>query len=169
MMGMSRSRQISNSLRVRSSIPLGRVDHHDGGIDGGQRAVGVPEKSSWPGVSSRLNMQPRLSKVMTEVTTGNPTLPLDAHPVGAGAAALALGAHVAGELDGAAGPQQMLGQGGFAGVGMGDDRERAAAAIFGGGSPPVWSVIGSSRVATRWEARARPGSVSYGMRERMQG
>ena len=30
------------------------------------------EKSSWPGVSSRLNTQPRLSNVMTEVTTEMP-------------------------------------------------------------------------------------------------
>jgi hypothetical protein len=27
---------------------LGRVDHHDRRIDGGERAVGVFEKSSWP-------------------------------------------------------------------------------------------------------------------------
>ena len=63
---------------------------------------------------------------------GDAALALDAHPVGAGAAALALGADVAGELDGAAGAQQVLGQRGLAGVGVGDDREGAAAGDLGG-------------------------------------
>ncbi len=38
---MSRRRQTSNSLRVRALDALRRVDHHDGGIDGRERAIGV--------------------------------------------------------------------------------------------------------------------------------
>src|ERR1700722_16855572 len=70
---------------------------------------------------------------------GDAAVALDAHPVGAGAPALALGADVAGELDGAAGPQQMLGQRGFAGVGVRDDREGAAAGDF---AKEIWGGIG---------------------------
>ena len=41
MIGTSRSRHTSNSLRVCSSMPLRGVDHHDRAVDRGQRAVGV--------------------------------------------------------------------------------------------------------------------------------
>jgi hypothetical protein len=40
MIGMSRRRQTSNSLRVWFSMP-GGVDHHNGGIHRRQRAIGV--------------------------------------------------------------------------------------------------------------------------------
>ena len=53
-------------------------------------------------------------------------LALDRHPVRAGRAAVALGLDLAGELDRAAEQQQLLGQRGLAGVGVGDDREGAA-------------------------------------------
>ena len=57
-------------------------------------------------------------------------LALDRHPVGAGAAAVALGAHLAGELDRAAEQQQLFGQRGLAGVRVGDDGEGAPARHF---------------------------------------
>ncbi len=59
-------------------------------------------------------------------------LALDRHPVGLGRAAVALGLDVAGELDGAAEQQQLLGQRGLAGVRMRDDGERAPALDLGG-------------------------------------
>src|SRR5579883_2128520 len=72
MIGMSRRRQISNSLRVRASIPLAASIT----ITAESTAVSVryvsSEKSSWPGVSSRLNTQPACWNVITEVTTEMP-------------------------------------------------------------------------------------------------
>jgi len=60
----------------------------------------------------------------------NAALPFDRHPVGAGAAAVALGAHMACQLDGTAKQQQLFGQGGFARVRMRDDGEGAPAGDF---------------------------------------
>ena len=60
----------------------------------------------------------------------------------AGAAAVALGAHLSGELDGAAEQQELFGQRGLAGVRVGDDGEGAPARHFlfervGHGKPDV--------------------------------
>ena len=131
MIGMSRRRQISNSLRVRSSIPLAASITMTAEIDGGQGAVGVLGKVLVARGVEQVEDAAAALEGHDRGDDGNAALPLDAHPVGAGAAALALGAHVAGELDGAAGAQQVLRQRGFAGVGVGDDREGAAAGDFG--------------------------------------
>ena len=56
---------------------------------------------------------------------GDAALALDLHPVRAHAAALAARLDLAGELDRAAEQQQLLGERGLAGVGMGDDGEGA--------------------------------------------
>ena len=112
---------------------LGGVDHHDGGIDRGQRAVGVLGEILVAGRVEQVEHAAGVLEGHHRGDDGDAALALDAHPVGAGAAALALGAHVAGELDGAAGAQQVLGQRGLAGVGVGDDREGAAAGDLGGG------------------------------------
>jgi len=61
---------------------------------------------------------------------GNAALAFDAHPVRPGAAAFALGTHLTGQLDRATGAQDALGQRGFAGIGVGDDREGAASLDF---------------------------------------
>ena len=52
---------------------------------------------------------------------------LHLHPVADGVGARALGLHGAGQLDGASVKQELLGERGLAGVGVGDDRERLAA------------------------------------------
>jgi hypothetical protein len=72
---------------------------------------------------------------------GDAAVALNPHPVGPGAPALALGADIAGKLDRAARPQQVLGQRGLAGVGMGDDGEGAAAGDFGGGIGHAWAFV----------------------------
>ena len=54
-------------------------------------------------------------------------LALDAHPIGACLAAVRLGAHFAGELNGAAKQEQLFSQRRLAGVGVRDDRESAPA------------------------------------------
>jgi hypothetical protein len=117
---------------------LGGVDHHDGGVDRGQRAVGVSEKSSWPGVSSRLKTLSPYSKVITEVTTEMPrsrSIFIQSERVSAAVPSCAL--HLAGELDGAAEQQQLFGQRRLAGVRVRDDREGAAA-------PPLFLARASS-------------------------
>ena len=112
-----------------------RVQHHDGGIDRRQGAVGVLGK---------VLVARRVEKVVDAIAIleghhrgddGDAALLLDAHPVRAGLAAVGLGAHLAGELDGAAEQQQLLGQGGLAGVGMRDDGE----------GPPPGDGVGTGR------------------------
>ena len=106
---------------------LGRVDHHHGGVDGGQGPVGVLGKVF---VARRVEQVEDAVAVFEGHHRGhdrNAALALDAHPVGAGLAAIGLGAHLAGELNRAAKQEQLLGQRGLAGVGVRDDREGAPA------------------------------------------
>ena len=101
MIGVLRMRQTSSSLIVCASTPFGRVDHHHRGVDGGQHAVGVSEKSSWPGVSSRLTVCPVL-ELHHRAGHRDAALLFDLHPV-RGRVARALAAlDRAGELDRAA-------------------------------------------------------------------
>ena len=93
---------------------------------------------------------------------GDAAFALDAHPVGAGAAALALGADVAGELDGAAGAQQLLGEGRLAGVRVGDDREGAAAGDLGGGGG-LGAVGHAGLIRKRRGGEPRRCCLSYGV------
>ena len=51
---------------------------------------------------------------------------LEVHPVGGGGLFGAAGGDAAGELDGAAVEEEFFGEGGFAGIGVGDDGEGAA-------------------------------------------
>ena len=112
---------------------LGRVDHHHRGIHRRERAVGV---------LGEVLMTRRIEQVEHAIAVlerhhrghhGDAALALDPHPVRPRAPPLALGAHVAGELDRPARAQQPLGQRGLAGIGVGDDRERPAARDFGNG------------------------------------
>ena len=85
------------------------------------------EKSSWPGVSRRLNSNPSCSKVITEAETEMPrsfSIFIQSDRV---RRASPPRPHRPRLADGVAGQQQMLGQGGLAGVGMGDDGEGASA------------------------------------------
>ncbi len=120
---------------------LGGVDDHDGGVDGGQRAVGVVGEVL---VARRVEqVQDRAAIFERHHRGGNrdAALALDRHPVGPRPALVLLGLDLAGELDGAAEQQQLLGQRRLAGVGVGDDgegapaldlaRERAAAPLAG--------------------------------------
>ncbi len=110
----------------------GGVDDHDGGIDRGQRAVGVLGKI----LVARRVEQIEDRAVMLEGhhrgDDGDAAIALHLHPVGAGLAAARLGTHLAGKLDGAAEEQQLLGQRRLAGVRMRNDREGAAAPGFVG-------------------------------------
>ncbi len=161
--GMSRRRQISNSLRVRALDAHGGVDHHHRRVHSGQRAVGVFGEVLMAGGVEQVEDAASVLEGHDRGDDGDAALALDAHPVGTGATALALGADVAGELDGAAGAQQVFRQRGLAGVGVGDDREGAAAGDLGGGV--AWEVVGghgSSRKGSAEEGTPAPWSTHIG-------
>src|SRR5260370_575712 len=63
---------------------------------------------------------------------GDAAVALDLHPVGTGVAPFALGLDLAGQIDGAAEQQQLLGQRGLAGVRMRDDGKGAPPLHLGG-------------------------------------
>ena len=111
---------------------LGGVDHHDSGVDRGQRAVGVLGKILVARRVQKVEHQALEFEGHHRGDDGNAALALDLHPVGTGVAALALGLDLACEIDGAAEQQQLLGQRGLAGVGMGDDRKGSPPRHFGG-------------------------------------
>ena len=125
--GMSRSRQTSNSLRVRASMPLAASITITAEIDGGQRAVGVLGKVLVAGGVEQVEHAAGSLEGHDRGDDRNATLALDAHPVGARLTAVGLGAHLAGELDRAAEQQHLFGQRRLAGVGVRNDRESAPA------------------------------------------
>ena len=61
---------------------------------------------------------------------GDAALTLELHPVGGGGALVLAGGDGAGKLEGTAVEEELLGEGGLAGVGVGDDGEGAAAGDF---------------------------------------
>ena len=110
---------------------LGAVDHHDRGIHGGQRAVGVFGKIAVAGGVDQVEA------VLPEIEghgrgrDRDAALLLHLHEVRPRAPRLALGAHLTRHLDGAAEQQELFGQRGLAGVGVRDDRKGPAAGDFG--------------------------------------
>ena len=109
---------------------LGRVDHHDGGIDGGQGAVGVLGKVF---VARRVEQVEGDGLAVARALEGHDrggdgdaALLLDLHPVGARAAIGPARLDFARKVDRAAFQQQLFGEGGLARVGVGDDGEGAA-------------------------------------------
>jgi hypothetical protein len=111
---------------------LGAVDHHDCGVDGGQGAIGVFGKVAVAGGVDKVEA------VVPEVEghcagrDRDPAIRLDLHEVRPRAPGIALGAHLARHLDGAAEQQELFGQRGFPGVGVRNDRKGPAAGDFGG-------------------------------------
>ena len=102
---------------------LGGVDHHDRGIDRGQRAIGIFGKVL---VARRVQQVEDEALELERHHRGHDrdaALALDLHPVGTGVAPFALGLDLPGEIDGAAEQQQLFGQRGLAGVRVGNDRK----------------------------------------------
>jgi hypothetical protein len=102
---------------------LGPVDHHDGGIHGSERAIGILREI---GVAGRVH---EVEAVVPEIERHgrcgdrNAAILLHLHEVRPRAPRLALGAHLSRHLDRAAVKQELLRQRGLARVGMRDDRE----------------------------------------------
>jgi hypothetical protein len=102
---------------------LGRIQHHDRRIDRGQGAVGVlTEVLVTRGVQE---VEGEALVLEGHDRGGHRDTPglLDLHPVGTGAPPLPAGPDRPGHADRPAQKQKLFGQGGFAGVRVGDDRK----------------------------------------------
>ena len=116
------------------------VDDHDGGINGGQRAIGVFGKILVPRRVQQVEGDTLPFKRHHAGGHGNPALLFNLHPVGPRASRRAAGLHLARQVNSAALQQQFLGQRGLTRVGVGDNGEGAAA-------------IGHARAFRGWVAR----------------
>src|ERR1700742_467647 len=110
---------------------LGGVDHHDRGIDRGERAIGVFGKVLMARRIQEVEHEPVELESHHRGDDGNAAFALDLHPVGTGVTPLALGLDLPREIDGAAEQQQLFGQRGLAGVGVRDDRKGTPSLDFG--------------------------------------
>ena len=147
---------------------LGGVDHHHGGIDRRQRAVGVFGEVL---VARRVEQVEDVVAVFEGHHRGDDrdaALALDRHPVGLGGAAVPLGLDLAGELDRAAEQQELLGQRGLAGVRMRDDGEGAAALDLAGErrSGSEWSWLADRDQGVRTVGTGRAGATERMMSRR---
>ncbi len=110
---------------------FGGIDHHHGGIDRRQRAIGIFGKILVAGRVQQVEDQAAIFEGHHRGDDGNPALALDLHPVGAGVAPFALGPDLARHVDRAAEQQELFRQRGLAGIGMGDDGKGAPALHLG--------------------------------------
>jgi hypothetical protein len=121
------------------------VEHHHRAVGGGERAVRVLAEV----LVARRVEQVQDSALELELQNrrgdGDAAALLHRHPVGRGVALLLAGADGAGLFDRAAVEEELLGEGGLAGVGVGNDGERAPARHF----PP------ELRLADRREVEAQ--------------
>ena len=111
---------------------LGSVDHHDSGVDRRERTVGVLRKVLMARRVQQIEHKPLELEGHDRGHDRDAALALDLHPVRTRVAPLALGLDLAGEIDGTAEQQQLLGQRGLARVRVGDDREGAPPRHLGG-------------------------------------
>jgi hypothetical protein len=104
---------------------LGGVEDHDGGVDGGQHAVGVLGEVAVARGVEQVEDVVAVGELQHRRGDGDAPLLLELHPVGPGPPPLAPGLDLAGLLHRPPVEQELLGQGGLARVGVADDRERA--------------------------------------------
>ena len=123
------------------------VEQHDGAVGGDEGAVGVLGEV----LVARGVEQVDAIAVVVEghhaAGDGDAALALELHPVAGDVAGRPAGLHAAGQVDGAAVQEELLRQGGLAGVGMADDGHRPAAGHLGG----------EAGVETAWSGRSRGG------------
>ena len=105
---------------------LGGVDHHHRRIDGRKRSISVFREVLVAGRIEQIEHAVVVFERHHRSDDGDAALALDRHPVRPRRTPVALGLDLAGELDGSAEQQELLGQGGLAGIRMRDDRKGAA-------------------------------------------
>jgi hypothetical protein len=150
MIGTSRNRQTSKSLRVCSSMPprrhWGGVEHHHRTVDRGQGAVGVLAEILVARRVEQVEGEPLMLKAHHRRGDRDAALALDRHPIRPHPPPLAARLDLARQLDRPAEQQQFLGQRGLAGVRMRNNRKgpparnlvgqgthQSASAVAGGG------------------------------------
>jgi hypothetical protein len=106
------------------------IDDHDGGIDGGEDAVGVFGEVFVAGGVEDVDDAVFVFELEDGGGDGDAALFFEFHPVGRGGALVFARGDGACEVEGAAVEEEFLGEGGFAGVRVGDDGEGAAAFHF---------------------------------------
>ena len=122
---------LQQAARLRLDA-VGRINHHQGGIDGGQHAVGVFGKILVAGRVQQVDDAVAVFHLHDRAGDGNAALLFDFHPVGGRVARGLARLDAAGDLNGAREQQQLFGQRGFTRVGVGNDGKRAAALdLFG--------------------------------------
>jgi hypothetical protein len=107
---------------------LGAVNDHQGRVHGGQRAVGVFRKVRVAGRIQQVDDAAIVLELHHRAGDRDAALLLQLHPVGGRVPRGFAGLDRSGHVNGAAEQQEFLGQGGLAGVGMRNNRKRAAAA-----------------------------------------
>ncbi len=103
------------------------VNDHDGRVRGHQGTIGILGEVLVPRGIQNVDAEAAVLELHDGRRNGNTTLLLDLHPVGGSGAGVFLTLDHARLGNGTAVKQEFLGQGGFTGVGMGDD---------GKGAPP---------------------------------
>jgi hypothetical protein len=109
---------------------LGAVDDHQGRIDRRQRAVGVFGEVLMARRVEQIDDAIFVGKLHHGRRHGNAALLFQAHPVGGRVARGLAALHGARHLNGAAEQQELLGQGGLARVGVGNDGKSSSLADF---------------------------------------
>ena len=130
--------------------PLGRVDHHDGGIDSGQRAIGVFGEVLVPRRVEQVEGDAVTLECHDRAGHRNPALLFDLHPVGPRPPRRPARFDLAREVDRAAGQQQFFGQRRLARVGVRDDGEGAARIVGGRGHDRTLSSSFPRRRESSW-------------------
>jgi hypothetical protein len=128
-------RRVAQAADVQELDGLGfdavhRVDHHHRRVDGGQGAVGVFGEVLVARRVEQVDHALAVGELHHRAGDRDAALLFQFHPVRGGVAAGLPRTHFAGDLDGAAEPQQLFGQRGLARVGVGNDGEGAAAGGF---------------------------------------
>ena len=107
------------------------VDDHDGGIDGGEDAVGVFGEVFVTGGVEEVHDAAFVLELEDGGTDGDAALLFELHPVGGGGALVFASGHGTRERDGAAVEQELFGERRFTGVGVRNDREGTTAGDLG--------------------------------------
>ncbi len=109
------------------------VEDHHRGVAGGEHPVGVLGEVAVPGSVQQVHHAVPVRELEHRRGDGDATLLFELHPVRGGGPAIRLGLHGSGlAAECTSVEEQLLGEGGLAGVGMRDDREGAPPSGLGG-------------------------------------